>query len=134
MLEPAKEKQVFAPGEPRIETAVASGVAAENAAHLARPARNIEPGDARVAARGQEERCENAEERGLARAVRAENGHGFAFLDFEAHSIECDGRGRLEGLEESPPAAPGSREEFLERFDGDRGAGHSRTYIASRRG
>jgi hypothetical protein len=37
-------------------------------------------------------------------------------------------------LEESPPAAPWSREEFVERFDGDGGAGHLRTYSASRRG
>jgi hypothetical protein len=34
-------------------------------------------------------------------------------------------------LEEGPPAAPHDREKFIERFDGDRGFSHLRTYSAS---
>lgn len=74
MIQAAKEAQVFAPCEPRVEAVVGARVIAKTAPDRAGVARGIVAGDARGAASGEEKRGENAQECGFSGAVGAEKG------------------------------------------------------------
>ena len=79
----AKEQQVFAGRQPRIETVVCARMIAQTAADVARLADGIMACNARVPPGWNQEGSEDAKERGFSRAIRAKNGERFAFVDFE---------------------------------------------------
>src|SRR6266513_1696635 len=85
----------------------------------------------RLAQSGDKQRCKNAEECGLARAVGAENPERLSFLDFKRHSGQCHGRGLFKWLEKSAPTAARGGERFRESFDSDRCVGHQEPYSLS---
>jgi len=74
VIEAAEEEQVFAPGQAGIEAVVRSGVVAEDAADGARFARSVVAGHGCGAAGWQKKRSQDAQKRGLAGAVGAEEG------------------------------------------------------------
>ena len=113
MIELSEHHQIFAAGQPSVEADVAAGVIAELAsngyvaagviAELASNGARIEdgivPGDLRPAAGGEKQRGENAEERGFARAVCAQQRQRFARTDVEGNPGESNDAGLFEWLE-----------------------------------
>jgi hypothetical protein len=99
MIKATEKAQIFAAGKPSVEADVAAGVIAELASNGARIENGIVPGDLRPAAGGEKQRGENAEERGFARAVCAEQRQRFARTHFEGNSGESNDAGLFEWLE-----------------------------------
>src|SRR5580704_16696004 len=128
MIEAAEEAQVFAARKPRIEAEVASGMVTELAADGARLEKGIVPRDLRAALRGEQQRGENAQKRGFARAVGAQERQSFARTHLERNPGQGDYTGLFEWLQEGAPAAARGRERLLEIFDANRGFGHDGTY------
>ena len=99
MIKATEKAQIFAAGKPSVEADVAAGVIAELASNGARIENDIMSGDLRAAAGGKQERGENAEERGFARAVCAEQRQRFAGTHFEGKPGESNDAGLFEWLE-----------------------------------
>src|SRR5882762_8960038 len=101
----AEEEQVFARGKPRVEAVVRARMIAQAAADVARLVDGVVASDARTATGGHKKRCKNAEKRGFAGTVGAEQRQRFSFANFERHSRQRDGRGLFEWLENCAPTA-----------------------------
>ena len=99
MIKAAEKAQIFAAGKPSVEADVAAGVIAELASNGARIENGIVPGDLRATAGGEKQRGENAEERGFARAVCAEQRQRFPGTHFERNPGESNNTGLFEWLE-----------------------------------
>jgi hypothetical protein len=118
-------------GETRVEAMVGPGVIAEPAADFARLQDGVVSRNARVAAARNKKRGKNSQESGFARAIGAENRDRFSFAYFERKTGECDDGRLFERLDESAPTAACRREQLFQRFDGDGGFGHQKTYSVS---
>ena len=105
MVEASEEAQVFAACQARIEAEVAPCVVTELAANGAGIANSIVARDLCAALRGQKERRKNAEQRGFACAICAEQGESFARPHFERKSGESHDRWFFEWLQKGTPAA-----------------------------
>ena len=99
MIKATEEAQIFTARKPGVEANVATGMIADLAANGARLENGIVPGDLRAAAGGEKQRGENAEERGFARAVCAEQRQRFAGTHFEGKPGESNDAGLFEWLE-----------------------------------
>jgi hypothetical protein len=131
MVKAAKESEVFAAGKSGVEADVAARVIAELAANGARIENGIVAGDLGAAGGGQQQRGENAEERGFTGAIRAKQGQGFAGTQFERNPCQSDDARFFERLEKSSPAAAGGRKKLLESGNAYRGFRHEETYSVS---
>jgi len=131
MIKATEEAQIFAASKPGVEADVAAGVIAELAANGARLEHGIVPGDLRAAAGGEKQRGENAEERGFARAVCAEQCQRFARTHFEGKPGESNDAGLFEWLEQGTQAGAGGRKKLLESCNTYRGFRHDETYSVS---
>jgi hypothetical protein len=131
MVEAAEEAQIFAAGKPGIEADVAASVIAELATNGTRIENGVVACNLRAAGGGQQQRCENAEERGLPRAICAKKRQGFAGTQIEGNTGEGRDARLLERLEKSSPAAAGGREKFFESGNAYRSFGHGETYSVS---
>jgi hypothetical protein len=123
-IEAAEEEKIFSCGEARVEALVGTGVVAQRAADGAGRRDSIMTGDGGVTGSGEKERGENAEERGLAGAIRAEEGDGFGVAECEGDILEGGKRGAFERLEKGAPAGARGREEFGEGLERDGAIGH----------
>ncbi len=103
---------------------VGAGVVAELAAHAAGIVDGVVAGDAGAACGGKQQRGENFQQRGFARAVGTQQRDSFTCADFQGDAGEGHGGGRFERLQKGAPAGAGGREEFGELFDVDRRFGH----------
>lgn len=131
MVQAAEETEVFAPGEAGIEAEVRTGVIAELAADLGGFSCGIEADNKGGAAGGQQQRGQDAEERGFAGTIRAEQSYGLALLDVESYAEQGWGSGRGKGLNKGAPTTMNGREPFFERINGDGRVGHSAVYSVS---
>src|SRR5580693_8762034 len=127
MIEAAKEAQVFAARKPGIETDVTAGVIAELAANGAGSENGIVACDLRVASGGEQQRGENAEERGFAGTICTQQRHRFAGRHFEGNPGEGDDRRLFERLQKGAPAAARRRKRLLETYNVNRGFRHDET-------
>ena len=84
MIELAEEEKILPPGQPGIETRIASSVIAESAPDRARIFCRVVAGDKRLPACGQKKRCQNSQNRRFSGAIRAQKRDSFAFRDFES--------------------------------------------------
>ena len=131
VVQTAKETEIFASGETRIETEVRAGVIAEVAADFRGFACGIKTGDNCGAAGGQQQRGQDAEKRGFASAIGAEQSYGLALLDLESDAEQGRSSGRGKRLSKGAPATMNGREPFFERINGDGRVGHSAVYSVS---
>ena len=104
MIEAAKEKEVFAGGKASVKALVRARMVAKGTANSARRRDGVMAGDGSGAGGGEKKRRENAEKGGLAGAVCAEQGDGFAGVKFERNVLEGGKRWLFEWLEKSTPA------------------------------
>ena len=104
---------------------------AEATADVARLVDSVVSRNPREAPSGDEQGGDDPQERGLARAVRAENGQGLAFANFKRQTRERHSRGLFEGLEKGAPSAAGGWKRLGQRFDLDGGFGHQEPYSVS---
>ena len=133
VIKAAKEEKIFAAGEARVETKVASSVIAEIAADVARGLRGIVAADAGLAARGKKQSRKNTKKSGLAGAIGAKERDGFAFVDFEGDILQSGNGGFFERLKKGAPAGTRGREELYQRFDRDCVIGHREVIARPRR-
>ncbi len=131
VVEAPEEEQILASRKASVEAVVRAGMITEEAADGAGLARGIVTGDARGAAGREEKGGHDAQERGFAGAVGAEQGQRFAVAHFKGDAREGHGGGLLERLHESTPTAARRREGLVERIDGDGGWRHPETYNLS---
>ncbi len=131
MVEAAEEAQVLAAGKAGVEADIAAGVITKLAANGGRIENGIVARDLRAAVGGEQQRGENAEERGFARAICAQQRQRFAGTHFEGNPGESDDAGLFEWLEEGTPAAASGWEKLLEGCNVYRGFRHDETYSVS---
>lgn len=124
MIEPAEEEQIFASGEAGIETQIAAGVESETSPDRARLAPDVVTGKARGAVCGKEQRRQDAEQGGLARAIRAEQSNTFPWSGFQRNAGKSWDRRLFERLKQSAPAAASRWKGFLQRTDENGRRGH----------
>lgn len=124
MIEAAEEEEVFAAGQARVETKIASGVESEIAADRTRVAGNIVAGDFGGALCGKKQRRQDAEQRGFAGAIRAEQSNGFSLRGFQGHTRQGRYGELFEGLEQHPPAGPRRGKGLLEGANKNGRFGH----------
>src|SRR5262249_31417764 len=105
-----------------------ASVIAELSGFRARMSDDVVSRDASFAPSRKEERGNDAEKRGLPRAVRAKQGNGFAFADLQVDVRQRIHRRLLERLQIGAPTAACRRKGFAQRFDRYRGASHHATY------
>lgn len=104
---------------------------AEAAADVARLVDSVVPCNPRETPSGNEQGGDNPQERGLARAVCAENGQGLAFANFKRQTCERHSRRLFERLEKGAPSAAGGRKRLGQRFDLDGSFRHQKPYSVS---
>lgn len=121
----------FAARQARIEAHVAAGVVAELPPHRARLANRIMSSNLCAAFGRKNQRGENAQQCGLARAVRAEQGKSLARTNTEGNPGKGKDRGLFERLQQRVPPAARGRKRFLDGFNADRSFGHGETYSVS---
>ena len=131
VVQSSKERQVLPAGEPRIESQIASGVVADLPAHSGRVADRVASGNLGAAARRDEQRSEDSQERGFAGAVGTQQGHSFALLRFERDSTKRGGGRPTKRLQIRVPAAKRGRKPFLKGIQNNGGIGHSGVYSVS---
>jgi len=131
MIEAAKEAQVFAASKPGIETDVAASVITELPANGAGSENGIVPRDLHAASGREQQRGENAEERGFAGTICTQQRHRFAGTHFERNPGEGDDRRLFERLQKGAPAAARGRKRLLETYNINRGFQHDETYNVS---
>ena len=91
----------------------------------------IVPCNLRAALSGQEQRGENAEQRGFAGAIRAEQRECFARTHFERDPREGHDTRLFERLEKGAPAAAGGGKRLFEVRNADRRFVHGEAYSVS---
>lgn len=124
MIEAAEETQIFAAGQSWIKTQIGAGMIAKMAADRCGFTDHIEARDADAAARGEQQRGENAKQRGFAGAVGPEQCDGFAGANLQRNAAESGNSWGRERLSERAPSAVGGRKPFFEGIDDYRGIGH----------
>lgn len=131
MVEAAEEEQILASGQASVEAVVGSGMITETSADGSRLLRSIVTGDACSAAGRQKKSSQDAQERGFAGAVGAEQGQRFAVADFKRDTRKGHGGGLFERLDKGAPTAACGRKGLVKRIDSDGGRKHLETYNLS---
>src|ERR1700689_2691642 len=114
MIQAAEKAKIFARGEAAGEPAIAAGVLTELAPDGTRLEDGVVASNSSAALGRQEQRGENAKQRGFAGAVRAKQGQSFAGAHFERDSRERDDARFFEWLEKGAPAAAGGGKRLFE--------------------
>lgn len=112
-----EEAQILSPGQAAVEALIAARVVAEARTGAGGIADNIGAADFGTAARGQDQRCQDAQERGFTRAIRANECDRFGWFNDERNSRESAKRGASKRLREGAPSGTRGREVFFEIFD-----------------
>ena len=99
MIKATEKAQIFVAGKPSVEADVAASVITELPANGAGSENGIVPRDLHAASGREQQRGENAEERGFARAVCAEQRQRFPGTHFERNPGESNNTGLFEWLE-----------------------------------
>src|SRR5579885_1055772 len=124
VIESAKKIEILPACQAGIEAEVVAGMKTELAANLARILGHIVAGDFRRAASGKQKSRQNAQKRGFARAVGAEQSNGFSGGGFQGNAGKSGNRGLFERLEEGSPAAARGREGLFKGAHENGGFGH----------
>ncbi len=119
MVELTEEEKILPPGQPGIETLIASSVIAESAPDRARIFCRVVAGDKRLPACGQKKRCQNSQNRRFSGAIRAQKRDSFAFRDFERHALQRRTRRAFEGLKKRAYTAARWRVKLFQIFQDD---------------
>lgn len=131
MVEAAEKEQILAAGEASVEAVVGAGMITEQAPNRARFARGVVARDAGDSAGRQKQGGQNAQKRGFAGPIGADQGQRFAVADFKRDAREGHSCRFFERLHKSAPAAARGRERLVESFDGNGARKHFQIYNLS---
>jgi len=132
VVQAAKELQILAAGEPRIEAEIASRVVADLPSHGCWFTRGIVPGQRSSAACRQQKRAQDTKQGCFSGAIGTEQSDRLSLFYFQRDAAQRGRCRRGKRLKKTTPAAERGRKPFLQGIHDDRGVRHSRLYSVSR--